>query len=67
MSARLDDQELALPQISYWEGATKISGTGPGGPLTGHGYMELTGYSGQLVGLQQPRGGDESNLRTSPR
>ena len=65
--ARLDDQELDLPQISYWEGATQITGTGPAGPLQGHGYMELTGYVGGLTGLQQPRAGDEPNLRTSPR
>ena len=65
--ARLDDQELALPQISYWEGATKIAGTGPGGPLTGHGYMELTGYAGQLMGLQGPRAGSEPDLHTTPR
>ena len=65
--ARLDDQELALPQISYWEGATKITGTGPAGPLTGHGYMELTGYTNQLPGLRQPRAGGESDLRTTSR
>ena len=65
--ARLDDQELALPQISYWEGATKITGTGPAGPLAGHGYMELTGYAGHLMGLQQPRAGSEADLHTAPR
>ncbi len=52
IKARLDDQELALPPIAYWEGAIAVRGTGPGGkPLAGHGYMELTGYAGALVGL----------------
>jgi predicted secreted hydrolase len=49
---RLDDQELALAEISYWEGATRITGTRAGRPITGMGYMELTGYAGGLKGLQ---------------
>ena len=48
---RLDEQELALPQIAYWEGAMTVSGTRAGQPLRGRGYMELTGYAGPLVGL----------------
>ena len=40
----LDDQELALNPITYWEGAMDISGTSAGNPLTGRGYLELTGY-----------------------
>ena len=49
---RLDNQELALTDLSYWEGATRITGTRGGAPLTGEGYMELTGYAGALQGLQ---------------
>ena len=53
---RLENQELALEHISYWEGATEINGTRDGQPLKGIGYMELTGYAGALEGLQaQPR------------
>jgi predicted secreted hydrolase len=53
---RLEDQELALTNLSYWEGATRIAGTRAGRPLTGVGYMELTGYAGALRGLQaEPR------------
>ena len=65
--ARLDDQELALPQITYWEGAMSAEGTRSGHHLTGQGYMELTGYAGQLVGLSQPGREGQSRLRTSPR
>jgi predicted secreted hydrolase len=44
----LENQELALPDISYWEGATRMTGTRGGRPLTGVGYLELTGYAGGL-------------------
>jgi predicted secreted hydrolase len=55
---RLQDQELALPDISYWEGATSINGTRAGRAITGEGYMELTGYTGALKGLQaDPKAG----------
>jgi predicted secreted hydrolase len=55
---RLKDQELALPDISYWEGATGIIGTRAGRAITGEGYMELTGYTGALKGLQaDPKAG----------
>jgi predicted secreted hydrolase len=43
------DQENRLT-FSYWEGAVKISGTHNGKPVTGVGYVELTGYSGSLAG-----------------
>ncbi len=50
---RLDDQELVLPPISYWEGAVNANGHHGDEPLKGHGYMELTGYAGALKGLQE--------------
>jgi predicted secreted hydrolase len=65
--ARMDDQELVLPQITYWEGATEVSGTGPTGALGGHGYMELTGYAGGLTALQQPGATGEPSLHPAPR
>ncbi len=37
------DQELPVT-VRYWEGAVRIQGTREGKPLTGHGYVELTGY-----------------------
>jgi predicted secreted hydrolase len=39
----LEQQELAL-SVRYWEGAVRAEGRGPGGALTGQGYLELAGY-----------------------
>ena len=39
------DQELRLSTV-YWEGAVRVSGTAAGTPVTGRGYIELTGYAG---------------------
>lgn len=33
----------------YWEGAVRVSGTHAGRPLTGEGYLELTGYGGDVA------------------
>ncbi len=62
----LDDQELVLPPISYWEGAIRVAGQRAGHAVAGTGYMELTGYAGALKGLQKP-GATEENLRLAPR
>lgn len=37
------DQELNL-SYRYWEGAVAVTGTKTGKPVTGQGYVELTGY-----------------------
>jgi predicted secreted hydrolase len=47
----LDDQELALNQLTYWEGAIDISGKRAGRAIGGRGYLELTGYA---PGSQSP-------------
>ena len=39
------NQELNL-SIRYWEGAVKVTGKQRGMPLSGKGYVELTGYTG---------------------
>jgi predicted secreted hydrolase len=44
----LNDQELTLGPIVYWEGAVDATGTRGGQPLKGRGYLELTGYAGRL-------------------
>ena len=47
----LNDQELALERstgVAYWEGAVDLAGTAAGQPLTGAGYLEMTGYFGSL-------------------
>jgi predicted secreted hydrolase len=51
ISTPLEKQELALESLSYWEGAIRATGTREGRPLSGHGYMELTGYQEALSGL----------------
>jgi predicted secreted hydrolase len=45
----LADQELNV-SYSYWEGAVRIAGQSPAGPVSGSGYVELTGYAGSLAG-----------------
>ena len=42
------DQELVTAQstgVAYWEGAVAISGSVSGAPISGQGYVELTGYA----------------------
>ena len=50
--ARFSDQELAAEPFSYWEGAVAAEGRQAGTPLTGKGYLEMTGYAGAIVGMQ---------------
>jgi predicted secreted hydrolase len=45
---RMAEQELRTDrstQVTYWEGAIETTGTSGGKPVTGLGYMELTGYA----------------------
>ena len=49
----LQDQELKLGAITYWEGAIDASGTRDGKPSKGRGYLELTGYAGTLGELRR--------------
>jgi predicted secreted hydrolase len=44
----MSDQEVNFSPISYWEGAVHFTGTCDGAPVTGNGYIELTGYAGNL-------------------
>ena len=43
VEALLADQELRHA-LRYWEGAAKVTGTANGQPVSGYGYVELTGY-----------------------
>lgn len=54
VTAALPDQELVLNPIAYWEGSVRALGTRGDRPVTGRGYLEMTGYAGGLVGLQAP-------------
>jgi len=42
------DQEINFPPITYWEGAVRFEGICGGSPVRGNGYIELTGYAGNL-------------------
>lgn len=47
----LADQELRTTKstrVTYWEGAVDVRGQYRGDPMTGHGYVELTGYAKPL-------------------
>ena len=46
----LAEQELNLA-FRYWEGAVDVRGSGVGGAdVRGRGYVELTGYAGDVPG-----------------
>jgi predicted secreted hydrolase len=47
----LKDQELSLipsTGIAYWEGMIDVTGRTAAGPVTGSGYLEMTGYHGSM-------------------
>lgn len=39
----INDQELDV-SVTYWEGAVRVTGRARGKPVTGNGYLEMTGY-----------------------
>ena len=43
------DQEMDV-SYSYWEGAVNIVGTKNGIPISGDGYVEMTGYAASMEG-----------------
>jgi predicted secreted hydrolase len=48
LTPALLDQELVTAQstgVAYWEGVVRITGQASGKPITGQGYVELTGYA----------------------
>jgi len=50
----VEAQELALDPLAYWEGMIDVRGKRDGRAVNGHGYLELTGYAGDVVGLSTP-------------
>ena len=50
--AAVDSQELngLASGVAYWEGVVDVEGTRDGGPVTGRGYLEMTGYAGRPMG-----------------
>src|SRR5256714_6208650 len=51
LKTAVEDQELRLGPITYWEGASDAIGTREGKAIKGRGYLELTGYA---PGSQSP-------------
>ncbi len=50
--AAMKNQEFhseATPGLGYWEGAVDYTGTAKSRQITGRGYLEMTGYSGQSM------------------
>jgi predicted secreted hydrolase len=45
----LADQEMDV-SYNYWEGAVRVTGEHAGEPVTGNGYVELTGYADSMSG-----------------
>jgi predicted secreted hydrolase len=44
----MPDQEVNFPTFTYWEGAVRFEGTCNGKSVSGNGYIEMTGYAGNL-------------------
>lgn len=60
---QLSDQELLTGKstgVTYWEGAARMTGMLGDRPITGHGYVELTGYT------EPYRPGRHTGLETTP-
>jgi len=52
LTAALDDQEMITGDstgVTYWEGSVSVRGQTGGVPVTGRGYMELTGHAGRYA------------------
>ena len=43
VEATFPEQELTLFPVTYWEGSVRVDGS-----HQGEGYMELTGYAGEV-------------------
>jgi predicted secreted hydrolase len=53
LTPTLKDQEVraqAAGRVTYWEGQVRVEGTKGEQPLSGQGYVELTGYAGAMGG-----------------
>jgi predicted secreted hydrolase len=52
VSAAFDEQELHTLEstgVVYREGSVRVTGTRGGKNVSGRGYLEMTGYSGQTL------------------
>jgi predicted secreted hydrolase len=49
----LKNQELDAAPFTYWEGAIHADGIRNGQPVSAVGYLEMTGYAGRILGMNQ--------------
>lgn len=52
LSTPVENQELRTERstgVTYWEGAVEVLGTRTGRPVSGRGYLEMTGYAGPAI------------------
>jgi len=59
--ANIPDQEIATAgaaDVIYWEGSTSFTGSRSGSPVSGEGYVELTGYAEPLDVLSEDAKGN---------
>ena len=54
VTAAMNEQELVLSPIAYWEGSVRANGNRGTTEVKGRGYLEMTGYGSGIVGLQAP-------------
>ena len=62
----MPDQEIraGAPRVTYWEGEVQVRGRKNGVPISGQGFVELTGYAGGLGGrFWKRRKGEEAKRR----
>src|SRR5581483_9889324 len=53
VQAATENQELSAGEstgVKYWEGAIEVTGVNNGRPVSGRGYLEMTGYAGAAMG-----------------
>jgi predicted secreted hydrolase len=53
LTPKLQDQELVLSPFAYWEGAVRGEGKCGTDSVTAEGYLELTGYGGKVIGVNE--------------
>ncbi len=51
VKAVIPDQENRFVYFQYWEGAVQVHGTLQGEPVSGWGFLEMTGYLSSMEGL----------------
>lgn len=61
--ARMHGQEFREPPVIYWEGAVEATGMRGGNPVRALGYLEMTGYAGEITGMQESTGSTAGGTR----